>query len=639
MSAPARGSAALHPGCGAPAICLYRGILASDPRSIGGNGSTPRLGRKGALQAIDPNKLRPLSRLTPFVLRYPWRVGLTLLFLLSAALASLLIPIFAGKVIDMGFVAQNLGMVSSYGWAIVGIAAILAIASGARFYFVAVLGERVILDLRREVFDHLLTLDQTYFDMHRVGELTSRLNADVTTIRSAVGSSLSQTLRGMITIVGAVVLMFVTSWFLALGVVVAVPLIVAPVILLTRRLRKMSRRTQDALAEMSAMATEALSATKTVKSFVQEPVQSELYAAKAESSYRAEVTRLGGRAALVGGIMFIVATALVVMIWWGAKLVFDGTVTSGQLAQFMLYALMATNALTSISEVLGSLQTVAGSTERLVEILDTPASILAPAKPQSFPVPPLGTIQFQDVSFAYETRDNEPILSGLDFSVRKGETVALVGASGAGKSTVVALLQRFYDVNSGAILVDGIDIRNVAPADLRNRCAYVEQEPTIFAGTVTDNIRFGRPNATNAEIEAAAEAALVHDFVMGLENGYSSIVGERGVMLSGGQKQRIAIARALLKDAPILLLDEATSALDAESERLVQIALDRLMVGRTTLVIAHRLATIRDADRILVLEKGRLIDQGTHDELVRKGGRYAELARLQFRLEEPRAAE
>jgi ATP-binding cassette subfamily B protein len=613
-----------------PRAAYIVGTVSSDTQTIGA-ATSPRLGRKAAGQPLDPRSLRPLRRLMPFVLNYPWRLILTLGFLLVAATATLIIPAIAGQVVDQGFIARNLEQLTHYGWLIIGVAAIMAVASAARFYFVTVLGERVLTDLRRAVFDHLLTLDASFFDMHRVGELTSRLNGDVATIRGAIGSSLSMTLRGLITIVGAVVLMFLTSWWLALAVVVVAPAMLIPVILLARRLRKMSRRTQDALADMSAMATEALGASKTIKSFVQEPFQSTAYADKAEASYRAEVVRLGGRAAMIGGVMFIVVVALVGMIWWGARSVFEGAVTTGQLTQFMIYALMATNALTSISEVLGSLQTVAGATERLVEILDTKPGITAPAQPVAMPEPPLGTIAFEGVGFSYETRDSDPILTDLSFAVAAGETVALVGASGAGKSTIFALAQRFYDVDAGRIRVDGVDIRAVAPAALRRRFAYVEQEPTIFAGTVSDNIRFGRPDATQAEVEAAARAALVHDFVVALENGYDSIVGERGVMLSGGQKQRVAIARALLKDAPILLLDEATSALDAESERLVQRALERLMQGRTTLVIAHRLATIRDADRILVLDKGRLIDQGTHDELVAKGGRYAELARLQFR--------
>ena len=611
----------------------YIGVtLSTDTQpSMAASPSSP--GAKAGTAPINPRAMRPLRELAPFVLRYPWRLFLTISFLLIAAIASLAIPLIAGRIIDVGFIERNLDGLAGYSLIAIAVALVMAIATGARFYFISVLGERVVTDLRKAVFNHLLRLDATFYDTHRVGELTSRLTTDVTTIREAIGSSLSMTLRGLVVIVGSVILMFVTSWWLALAVIVITPLTVLPVVLLARRLRKMSRRTQDALAEMSAMATEALGASKTIKSFAQEPHQSRAYGERAENSFAAEVARLGGRSAMIGGVMFVTIVALVGMIWWGAKAVFDGAVTTGQLTQFMIYALMATNSFTLISEVLGSLQTVSGATERLFEILRTKPGIEAPAAPVALPTPPLGTIAFDDVSFSYKTRDNEQILGGLSFAVGRGETVALVGASGAGKSTVFALAQRFYDVTGGRILVDGVDIRQTSPAELRARFAYVEQEPTIFAGTVTENIRFGKPDATQAEIEAAARAALVHDFVTALEHGYNSIVGERGVMLSGGQKQRIAIARALLKDAPILLLDEATSALDAESERLVQIALERLMEGRTTLVIAHRLATIRHADRILVLDKGRLIDQGTHDELVSKGGRYAELARLQFRLE------
>ncbi|RUT35184.1 ATP-binding cassette domain-containing protein [Arsenicitalea aurantiaca] len=574
----------------------------------------------------------------PFVLAYPLRLTLTLGFLLIAAITSLAIPALAGQVIDQGFVQENLDMVTRYGGIIIAIAAVMAIASGARFYFVSVLGERVLTDLRRAVFDHLMTLDARFFDTHRVGELTSRLNGDVATIRGAIGSSLSMALRGIVTIVGAVVMMFLTSPYLAIGVVIVMPALIIPMILLARRLRRMSRRTQDALADLSAMATESLGATKTIKSFVQEANQSRIYAEHAELSYGAEVTRLFARAFLVAAMMFLATAAVVVLVWWGARSVFDGVVTAGQLTQFMIYALMASNALAAISEIMGMLQTVAGATERLIEILDTEPAVALVGPALALPVPPRGEVTFDRVDFSYGVRDDEPVLRDISFTVRQGETVALVGPSGAGKSTIFAMLQRFYDVTAGQVRVDGVDIRRVDPGALRHRFAYVEQEPVMFAGTVADNIRFGKPDASDAEVEAAARAALVHDFVMELDQGYDAIVGERGVMLSGGQKQRVAIARALLKDAPILLLDEATSALDAQSEQLVQIALERLMEGRTTLVIAHRLATIRDADRILVLEGGRLIDEGTHEELVRKGGRYAELARLQFRLDQPQTA-
>jgi ATP-binding cassette subfamily B protein len=583
--------------------------------------------------------LQPLRRLLPFLLAYPRQLTATVAFLLIASIAGLALPLIAGRVIDIGFVERNLDQVLSYAWLVLIAGLVMAAAAGARFYFISVLGERVLTDLRRAVFDHLLTLDAVFFDTHRVGELASRLSGDVATVRGAIGSSLSLALRGLVNIAGAVILMFLTSFWLALAVVVLTPAIIIPIVVVARRLRRMSRRTQDALAELTATATEALGATKTVKSFVQEGEQSRIFAERSEDSFRAEASRLVARATLAGVIIFIIVAGLTGMVWWGAVSVASGQVTAGQLAQFMIYAAMATTALVSISEIMGSLQTVAGATERLVELLDTPATIKAPADPVPLPSPPRGTIAFEDVDFAYATRENDVVLDRLSFSVARGETVALVGASGAGKSTVFALAQRFYDPLGGAIRVDGIDIRQVDPYELRRRFAYVEQEPTIFAGTVADNIRFGKPQASMAEIEAAAKAALVHDFVTEMPSGYDTVVGERGVMLSGGQKQRVAVARALLKDAPILLLDEATSALDAQSERLVQVALQRLMEGRTTLVIAHRLATIRDADRILVLERGALIDEGTHDELVRKGGRYAELARLQFRLEELPAAE
>ena len=583
-------------------------------------------------QAINPRKLQPLRKLVPFMLRYPWRLGLTIAFMLVSTISSLAIPALLGGAIDDGFIAQNLENVGRYGWIIIGVAAIMAVASGARFYFISVVGERVLTDLRQAVFAHLLGLDARYFDTHRVGELTSRLNGDVAMIRGAVGSSFSLALRSMVTILGALTMMLLTSPVLTLAVVVAAPAILFPVITFARRLRGMSRKTQDALADLSAMATEMLGATRTVKSFTQEEVQSAHYDERSEASYRAEVRRLGARAALVAMVIFLGTSALVFLVWWGARSVFEGSVTAGQLAQFLVYALMASGALTNVSEVLGTLQSVAGATERLTEILDTTPTIREAPHPKPLPQPALGTVAFEHVGFSYDGA--EPVLTDLSFTVGRGETVALVGASGSGKSTTLSLLQRFYDVNAGAILVDGVDIRDVRLSELRQRFAYVEQEPTIFAGTVAENIRFGKPDASMAEVEAAARAALVHDFVVDMPSGYATMVGERGVTLSGGQKQRLAIARAILKNAPILLLDEATSALDAQSERLVQIALEHLMEGRTTLVIAHRLATIRDADKILVLDGGRVIDQGTHDELVAKGGRYAELARLQFRLED-----
>lgn len=580
------------------------------------------------------SSLTPLRRLVPFLTRYPVRLALTFAFLLIAAISSLSIPYFAGDFIDDGFVAENFEVVSSYAWLIIFIAGVMAVSAGARFYLISVIGERAIADLRREVFDHLLTLDATFFDVNRVGELTSRLNADVAVIRSAVGSSASLALRSFILMLGAVIMMFLTSFQLALGVVVIIPIIVVPLVIMGRRMRRVSKVTQSSLADLSAMITETLSSVKTVKSFTQEESQQELFRGYAETTYRAELTRLMARSLMIGVVMFVSMCAMVGLIWLGTQAVFAGMITVGEVAQFAIYAVIATSALTNMSDVFGTLQQVSGATERLFEILDTRSTLPIKAHPVAMPEPSLGTVRFENVDFTYKTRDDAPILADLTFSVAKGEQIALVGASGAGKSTVFALLQRFYDVNSGRVLVDGVDVRDADPAELRRRFASVDQEPVIFAGTVADNIRFAKPGASMEEVRDAADAALVTGFVEDLPDGFETMVGERGVMLSGGQKQRVAIARALLKDAPILLLDEATSALDAQSEHLVQKALERLMEGRTSLVIAHRLATIRNAHRILVLEKGRLIDQGTHDQLVQKGGRYAELAKLQFRINE-----
>ncbi|WP_127142513.1 ABC transporter ATP-binding protein [Pelagibacterium montanilacus] len=579
-----------------------------------------------------PPQLKPLRRLVPFLLRYPVRLTLTIVFLVVAAVASLSIPYLAGGFIDDGFVQSNLEVVAGYAWLIVLIGLVMAVAAAARFYFISVIGERVIADLRGSVFDHLLTLDATFFDTNRVGDLTSRLNADVATIRQAIGSSASLALRSLILLVGAVGMMFLTNFQLAAGVIAVIPVMVLPLVYMGRRMRRVSRLTQDSLADLSAMATEALSSVKTIKSFVQENEQRRLFSRFAEASYKAELSRLLARSLLIGLVMFVAMCALVALVWWGSLSVFNGTFTVGELTQFAIYAVIATSALTNMSDLMGTLQQVAGATERLIELLDTEPGLPVRSDPIALPEPARGSLAFEGVDFTYLSRTGAPILEGLSFAVSPGETVALVGASGAGKSTVFALVQRFYDVRTGTITVDGVDVRDADPAQLRRRIASVDQEPVIFAGTIADNIRFGRPSATMDEIRAAAEAALVTEFVTPMPDGFDTVVGERGVMLSGGQKQRVAIARALLKDAPILLLDEATSALDAQSEHLVQKALERLMAGRTTLVIAHRLATIRNADRILVLEKGRLIDQGTHDQLVRKGGRYAELARLQFRL-------
>lgn len=574
--------------------------------------------------------LRPLRYLLPFVLRYPWRLALMLAFLATAAISQLGVPLLTGQVVDIGFIEQNLDAAAGYTWAFLALGVVMALASAARAYYISILGERVVADLRQAVFSHLISLDTAFYDMNRTGELTSRLGGDVGAIRMAVGMTASIFLRSSLTIIGSLTLMLITSPMLTIVALVLVPLLFVPVTLLGQYVRHFSRRERDLIADLTAMATEIFGAIRSVKSFTREPEWVAEYTEASETTYDTEAGRMLIRSVLIAATLLSATVATVVVVWMGVIEVDNGGITVGQFAQFLIYTVMVATSMRAMSEIWGTIQTIAGSTDRLVDILETEPAVQAPDSPLALPEPSPGTVAFKDVRFSYQTRDNETIIDGLSFSVPAGKSFALVGPSGAGKTTCFALLQRFYDPQEGQVLIDGVDAASADPAAIRRRIAYVEQDPVMFSGSIEFNIRFGRPDASDEEVREAARAALVDEFADKLENGYATLVGERGVMLSGGQRQRVAIARALLKDAPILLLDEATSALDAQSERLVQEALERLKAGRTTLTIAHRLATIRAVDSILYLEKGRLVDQGSHDELVAKGGAYADLAALQF---------
>lgn len=576
-----------------------------------------------------PPERGPLSTIAPFVLRYWRELCLALAFLALSTIALLSVPAVLGDFLQRGFIERNAANVQGSALLILAIAAVLALASGARMYFIARLGERIVSDLRRAVFSHLLSLDVSFYDSHRVGELTSRLGSDVATIRGSIGTTLTAAVRALITICGALLMMLRVDVGLALIVMIGGPLALGPVLLLSRRMRRMSRAAQDAVAEMSAMATEMLGANRVVKAFTQEAEQTRRYAARSEDSLAAESHRLLGRAAIVASVTMIATGALVGVATLGANAVLEERISVGQLAQFLIYTLMAAGALTTLSEIMGSLSNLAGSTERLAEILNQRPAVSAHRQAVALPRHIRGRVRVEGVTFRY-SRGAEPALENVSFSVKPGQTVALVGASGAGKSTIFALLQRFYDVDSGSIEIDGIDLREADPVEVRARIASVEQDPTIFAGTIADNIRFGRASATDAQVRRAAALSLVTEFSDSLSAGLDTIVGERGVRLSGGQRQRLAIARAILKDAPILLLDEATSALDTANERLVQAALAPLRGHRTTLVIAHRLSTVRNADKIIVLEKGRIVSRGTHDALMVRGGIYERLVRMQF---------
>jgi ATP-binding cassette subfamily B protein len=511
-----------------------------------------------------------------------------------------------------------------------GAAAVFGIFAALRFYLVTWLGERVIADVRSAVYARVVRMDPSFFEITRIGEVLSRLTADTTLVQSIAGVNLSIILRSSISLMGSLVLLAVTSPKLTGMIVVLVPVVIVPLIVLGRRVRSLSRASQDRIADTSGIAEETLNAIQTVQAFTLESVNVQRFDAAVEDSFAAAVRRTKTRSTLTAIATMLVFGAVTFVLWMGAHAVVRGEMTGGQLGQFLLYAVYVAIAAASLSEMWGEVQRGAGAMERLVELQQAQPAIVAPAAPMPLPVPGRGEIQFDDVTFQYPSRPETNALDGFNLSVRSGETVAFVGPSGAGKTTTFQLLLRFYDPAGGRILIDGVGITSVDPLELRGRIGLVPQDTVLFAASARENIRYGRPGASDAEVEAAATAAAADTFLQKLPQGYDTFLGERGTRLSGGQRQRIAIARAILRDPPILLLDEATSALDAESERLVQGALEKLMQGRTTIIIAHRLATVLQADRIVVMDHGRIVAQGTHAELVRGNELYARLAALQF---------
>ncbi|MGL5363031.1 MAG: ABC transporter transmembrane domain-containing protein [Bosea sp. (in: a-proteobacteria)] len=570
-----------------------------------------------------------LKAIWPYALRHKGRIAGAIAALVVASIATLTLPMAVRRVIDVGFSGGETELADSYFALLIGVVAVLAIASSTRFYLVMTLGERVVADLRADVFRHMTRLEPAFFDASKSGDLVSRLTADTTQIKSAFGSSASIALRNIVLFLGALAMMIYTSPRLSLLVIAAIPFIVLPLVFSGRAVRKRARLAQDRLADASAYAVEAIGAVRTMQAFGAEKATAGRFAAASDFAFDATRASTASRAWLSGVGIFMVSASVVWVLWTGATEVFAGNMTGGRLSQFILYALFAASALGQLSEVYGEVSAAAGAAGRLGEILDTKPAIASPAVPLIMPEPPLGALAFERVRFTYPGR-NEPSLSDLSFTVKPGERVAIVGPSGAGKSTLLQLALRFCDPQEGRVLVDGIAAVDANPAIWRKRFALVPQEPTVFGATLSENIAYGRPEASEAEIARAAELAAAGDFIRALPHDFSTLVGERGVTLSGGQRQRIAIARAILMDAPILLLDEATSALDSESEKAVQDALDTMMQGRTTLVVAHRLSTVLSADRILVLDGGRIVEEGSHAELVARGGLYARLAALQF---------
>jgi ATP-binding cassette subfamily B protein len=594
----------------------------------------------GAKEARQGSRdLRQLRRLGRYLKPYRWRLAATLLALALAASSVLVLGVGLRYLIDGAFGGGRSAALDHALEAALIVIVVLAVATFARAYLVTWLGERVIADLRREVYDHVIGLSPGFFELTRTGEVLSRLTADAAVIQTVISASLSQALRNILLLTGGLALLVSTNPKLTGLVLVVVPLVVVPIVVIGRRVRRLSRLAQDRIGELGAQTEETLNAVRTVQAFAQEGRERSRFASLSEQAFGAAAERAWARGLLAGSVIALVLGAIVVVLWVGGRDVLAGTITGGELAAFVFYASVVATATGALSEIMGDLQRAAGATERLFELLDSRPEITARAHPAPLPQPARGAVRFAAVDFAYPARPNFPALHRFEVAIAPGETVALVGPSGAGKSSVFQLLMRFYDPSTGAVLLDGADLRDLDPVALRARIGLVPQEPVIFSANAWANLRYGRPEASDDEVRAAADAAAASEFLDRLPEGFDTFLGEKGVRLSGGQRQRIAIARAILRDPVVLLLDEATSSLDAESERLVQDALDRLRRGRTTLVIAHRLATVLKADRIVVMDEGRVIASGTHHELVEQDGLYARLAALQFDVEGRVAAE
>ncbi len=581
------------------------------------------------------NGLKTLSGLLPFIAPYRARIAMAGLALLVAASATLALPYSFRNLIDLGFTTAGSAQaanVNLYFIALFLLACVLAVATATRFYFVSWLGERVTSDIRSAVYSHVLKQSPIFFETTQTGEVLSRLTTDTTLIQTVVGTSISMALRNVLLLIGGLLMMFFTSATLSAIIIVMLVMVILPIVIFGRRVRKLSRASQDRIADASGLAGEMLNAVGVVQAYAQEVREARRFGAAVETAFLTAIARIRARSLLTVIAILLIFGAIVFVLWLGAHAVLEGTMSAGQLGQFILYAVIVAGSIGALSEVIGDAQRAAGASERLLELLAEQSPIMSPPHPRALPARAANgaSLRLEHLDFRYPSRPDTLALSDLSISVNPGETVAIVGPSGAGKTTLFQLLLRFYDPEAGSIRLDGIDIRELALNDLRNAIGIVPQDTVVFSANAMENIRYGRPDASDDEVIAAAKLAAAHEFIERLPDGYQSFLGERGVRLSGGQRQRIAIARALLKNPPLLLLDEATSALDAESERLVQRALDAAMEGRTTLVIAHRLATVQRATRIIVMEHGRIVETGTHAELVEAGGLYASLAALQF---------